>query len=43
MNAYQKDFFLFIFFLTNLIQFLNCAYRQEAFKIFDKFTLIDLV
>ncbi len=28
-----------LFFLNNII----CVYRQEAYSLFDKFTLVDLV
>ena len=32
-------FLTYLFILNNI----SCVYRQEAYKIFDKFTLVDLV
>lgn len=41
----MKSFGLAIITILSLVLIIsvNCAYRQNAYKIFDKYTLIDLV
>ena len=42
LNFYNIPFLL-IFFIILLTKEISCVYRQEAYKIFDRFTLVDLV